>query len=105
MSGPLAGQNVAASEQMFSAWTRHYRLSLAILVGGIVMFVAVIAFAYLGNLTGSYPTSSGSGPVVLAIDVIGSAGFAMIFAGAVFASHNRSLLRQSRQNARPGPPG
>jgi hypothetical protein len=102
----MAAESAAASDQiMLSTRRRDYRLSLAILVGGIVVFVAVLAFAYLGNLTGSYPTSVGTGPVVLAIDVIGSAGFAMIFVGAIFASHNRSLLRETRRNARPGPPG
>jgi hypothetical protein len=101
----MAARNAAEPNRIaLAALKRDYRLSRAILMAGVVVFVAVLAFAYLGILTGNYPTS-GTGPVVLATDVIGSAGFAMIFVGAVFASHNWSLLRESRRDARPGPPG
>jgi uncharacterized membrane protein YfcA len=92
-------ENAAASGQGISSATmRHYRQSLAILVAGVVLFVAVIAFASLGTWTGYYPTS-GIGPIVLATDCLGSVGFAMIFVGAIWASENRSLLRKSRPNA------
>jgi len=95
----MTAVSVTGSEQIkVSALGRDYRLSLAILVLGIFVLVSSLAFSYLGMLTGSYPTS-GNGSVGLAVVVIGSAGFAMIWVGAIWGSHNRSLLRESQSHA------
>ncbi|MGD0250008.1 MAG: hypothetical protein ABSB97_03865 [Thermoplasmata archaeon] len=87
---------------MPSAWRRDYRLSLAILVAGIVVIVAFSVFVSWAYLTGNYPASFGAG---LALNLIGTAGLSLIMVGVIFAFHNWSLLRQTRRNARPGPPG
>jgi hypothetical protein len=98
--GSASGSNVRSA----STTRRDYRLSLAVLVAGGVVFVAVLVFAYVAISTGAYP-SSGTGLVALAVDVIGSAGFGMIFLGSFFASHYRSLLRRATESTRPGPLG
>jgi hypothetical protein len=103
----MSARNTAASDEVtrsVSRAQRDYRLSFAILVAGIVEFVGILAFAYLGNLTGNYP-ASGTGPVGLMIVVIESTGFAMMFVGSLFASQYRSLLHQRPHTAQPGPPG
>jgi len=100
----VAPSAAASDPTIISRWTRDYRLSRTILLTGVVVFAGVLAFAYWGNLTGNYPTTSGTGPAVLAIDVIGSAGFAMICVGAIYGFHNWSLLRENRRLARSGPP-
>jgi len=90
----MAAESAAASDQIMpSAWRRDYRLSLAILEAGIVVLVAFFAFVSWANLTGNYPTSFGAG---LAINLIGTGGFSLIFVGAIFTFHNWSLLRESR---------
>jgi hypothetical protein len=56
---------------MFSAWRRDYRLSLALVVAGIVLVLAISAFSFWANSTGNYPTSLWIG---LAIYTSGIAG-------------------------------
>ncbi len=74
---------------MLSAWRRDYRLSLALLVAGIVILVAISAFSFWANSTGDYPTSFGAG---LAIYLIGTAGGMLILlAGTVAYLHWRGL--------------
>ncbi len=74
---------------MLSAWRRDYRLSLALLVAGIVILVAISAFSFWANSTGDYPTSFGAG---LAIYLIGTAGGMLILlAGTVAYFHWRGL--------------
>jgi len=74
---------------MLSAWRRDYRLSLALLVVGIVLVVAISAFSYWANSTGNYPTSFGAG---LAIYLIGTAGGMLILlAGTVAYYHWKGL--------------
>ena len=59
---PLAGQNTAASEQtILAAWRRDYRLSLALVVAGIVTVAANFTFSFWANSTGNYPTSFWTG--------------------------------------------
>jgi len=90
MNKPMAAQNAAASDQtIFSTWRRDYRLSLALLVAGIVMVVAYFAFGGWANSTGNYPTAFGAG---LAIYLIGTAGGMLILlAGTVAYYHWRGL--------------
>ncbi len=46
----MPAQSAATSEQiMLSAWRRDYRLSLALLVAGIVILVAISAFSFWAN--------------------------------------------------------
>jgi hypothetical protein len=86
----MAAQNSVTSEQiMLSAWRRDYRLSLALLMAGIVMVVAIAAFSVWANSTGNYPTSYSGG---LAIYVTGTAGGMLILlAGTVAYFHWRGL--------------
>lgn len=86
----MPAQSAATSEQiMLSAWRRDYRLSLALLVAGIVILVAISAFSFWANSTGDYPTSFGAG---LAIYLIGTAGGMLILlAGTVAYFHWRGL--------------
>ena len=88
----MAAQGAAASDQTLrSRWMRDYRLSLALLVAGIVTVVALFAFSYWANWTGNYPTSFGAG---LAIHLIGTAGGMLILlAGTVAYFHWRGLRR------------
>ena len=90
----MVAQDAAASDlAIISRWRRDYRLSLWILVVGLVVVVALAGFSFWANLTGNYPTSFGGG---LAIRLIGTAGGMLFFVGGIFAYHNWSLLRQSR---------
>ncbi|HKN07079.1 MAG TPA: hypothetical protein VJ021_05705 [Thermoplasmata archaeon] len=86
----MAAQKAATSEQiMLSTWRRDYRLSLALLVAGIVLVVAISAFSFWANSSGNYPTSFGAG---LAIYLIGTAGGMLILlAGTVAYYHWRGL--------------
>ncbi|MFZ3355727.1 MAG: hypothetical protein WA549_03080 [Thermoplasmata archaeon] len=92
----MAGQNTAASEQsIVAAWRRDYRLSLALVVAGIVMVAAIFTFSFWANSTGNYPTSFWTG---LAIDVTETAGGMLILLGGTIAYYHWSGLRQSRSN-------
>ena len=90
MNKPMAAQNAAASNQtILSTWRRDYRLSLALLVAGIAMVVAFIAFGGVANSTGNYPTTFWAG---LAIYLFGTAGGMLILlAGTVAYYHWRGL--------------
>ncbi len=93
----MAAQNAVTSEQtMLTAWRRDYRLSLALVVAGIVMVVAISAFSFWANWTGSYPTSFWGG---LAIDLIGTAGYMLILLGGTVAYYHWRGLRLSAGTA------
>ena len=95
----MAAQSVAASDQISlsaSKTRRDYRLSLALLVAGVVVVVAFYGFVFWAMGTGNYPTSVATGS---AISAIGSIGFILILVGAIFTGINWSLLRKSRRNA------
>ena len=90
MSGPMAAQNPVTSEQlMVSTWMRDYRLSLALLVAGLVMLVAIYAFGVWANSTGNYPTSFGAGLALYLITTAG--GMLILLAGTVAYYHWRGL--------------
>ena len=60
MSASMGAQSGAASDQtIFSRWKRDYRLSLALLVAGIVMVVAYFALGGWANSIGNSPRHSG----------------------------------------------
>jgi hypothetical protein len=86
----MAVQNAAASDQtILSTWRRDYRLSLALLVVGIVMVVAYFAFGGWANSIGNSPTTFGAG---LAIYLIGTAGgMLVLLAGTVAYFHWKGL--------------
>ncbi len=93
----MAAQNAAAPGRiLLSAWNRNDRQGLTIVVAGIVMLVAVIAFSLWATLTGNYPASGSGG---LAIGLIGTAGFMLIVLGGSWVYTNRRLLELSRRNA------
>ena len=89
---------VASDQIMLSAskTRRDYRLSLALLVAGIVVVGAFYGFVVWANSTGNYPTSIETD---LAVSTVGSVGFVLITVGAIFAGINGSLLRKSRRNS------
>jgi hypothetical protein len=87
-SPPTSGPVILAS------WKRDYRQSLALVVAGFVLVVAIVAFDLWANSTGNYPTSLGAG---LAVNLLGTAGFFLIFFGGTVAYYHRLGLRQSRR--------
>jgi hypothetical protein len=93
----MSTDGAAASDQRaVAAWRREYRLSREILLAGVVVFTVDLTVGLWATSSGIYPASFWAG---LLINVVGSAGFALMFAGAVFASHNWSLLRHSQRLA------
>ena len=68
---------------------RDYRLSLALLVAGIVMVVALLAFSYRANSTGNYPTSFWTGLAIYVTETGG--GMLILLAGTVAYYHWRGL--------------
>jgi len=86
----MAAQKAATSEQiMLSTWRRDYRLSLALLVAGIVLVVAISAFSFWANSSGNYPTSFGAGLAIYLIGTVG--GMLILLAGTVAYYHWRGL--------------
>lgn len=90
----MAAQIAAAPDTILlsvSKTRRDYRLSLALLVAGIVVVVAFYGSVLWAESTGNYPTSIETD---VAISTVGSVGFVLITVGAIFAGINRSLLRR-----------
>ena len=85
----------APDQVVLSRWARDYRLSRAILVAGLLLFGATLALDLWFDWTGNVPTSGGTG--LFALDLFGSAGFALVFVGTLFTFHNWSLLREARR--------
>ncbi len=75
---------------MLSTWRLDYRLSLVLVVAGIVTVVAISAFSFWANSTGNYPASFGAG---LAINLIGTAGGMLILLGGTVAYFHWRGLR------------
>jgi hypothetical protein len=93
----MAATTAAAPDQtLFSAWRRDYRLSLALLIAGVVLVVAYFAFGVWGNSTGYYPATFGAD---LAINLSGSAGGALILLAGTVAYYHRKGLRRFQGNA------
>ncbi|MGD0589125.1 MAG: hypothetical protein ABSA63_10120 [Thermoplasmata archaeon] len=86
----MAAQNAATSEQiMLSTWRRDYRLSLVLLVAGIVLVAATSAFSFWANSTGNYPTSFGTGLAIYVTETGG--GMLILLAGTVAYYHWKGL--------------
>ncbi|HTS33528.1 MAG TPA: hypothetical protein VMI55_06285 [Thermoplasmata archaeon] len=86
----------AGSDQaVLSRWRRDYRISRAILVVGLVVFGVIVAIDFWADLTGNVPPSGGPG--LLALNLFGTAGFALVFVGTLFTFHNGSLLRAANR--------
>lgn len=79
---------------LLSAWRRDYRLSLLLLVAGVVLLVALAAYDFWANSTGNYPATFGAG---LAVDLLGTAGFFLIVFGGTVAYYHRLGLRQDQR--------
>lgn len=90
----MGAQNVAVQEPTrLSSWVRDYHLSLALLVAGLAIVVAMTGFGFWATATGNYSFWPG-----LAVTVIGTTGVGLIlFAGTVAYYHGWGL-RQMRAN-------
>jgi hypothetical protein len=71
---------------------RDIRLGETLLIAGAAIFVACVAWGDLGG-------SSGQGSAGFVIDVLGSGGFGLMLAGAVFFKEGRSFLRRNKPAA------
>jgi peptidoglycan/LPS O-acetylase OafA/YrhL len=71
---------------------RDIRIGQTLLIAGLAILVVCIA---LGNLS----QSSGQGSVGFLTDVVGSGGFALMLAGAVFFHEGRAFLRRNKPSA------
>jgi hypothetical protein len=90
MSGPIAAQSAGESDQPIrSRWMREYRLSLTLLVAGVLVLVVISVFLVWANSTGNYPTSFWSGLAVSVTETVG--GALTLFAGTVAYYHRRGL--------------
>ncbi len=69
--------------------TGHYRLGVWLLVAGLVVLVACSGLNFL------FGGSAGPSAEGFAIYVVGSGGFALILAGAVFFVESRAFLRRN----------
>lgn len=95
----MAASNAAASDQIVLSVSKtrdDYRLSLALLLAGIVVYVASSVFVFWANSTGNYPTSIGGS---VALTAVGGIGITLIIVGAIFSAINWSLLKKSRATA------
>jgi hypothetical protein len=68
---------------------RDVRLGQTLLIVGLAIFVACIAWGFLGG-------SSGQGSAGFVIDVLGSGGFGLMLAGGVFFNEGRGFLRRNK---------
>ena len=68
----------------------HYRLGVWLLIAGLAILVAC---SVLGSLLGGSGGPSAGGFLIY---VIGSGGFALILAGAVFFVESRAFLRRNK---------
>ena len=84
------------SQTLLSRWRRDYRLSLTLLVAGVIIIAVLVAFIDWADFTGNYPSSGVEG---LSLDLIGTVGGGLLLFGGIFAYHNWALLRQSERIA------
>jgi hypothetical protein len=86
----MAAPSAAALDQtILSRWMRDYRLSLALVVAGLVMAAAASAFSFWANSTGNYPTSFWTGLAIYVTETGG--GMLILLAGTVAYYHWRGL--------------
>lgn len=90
-----AHRAVASDPILLSRWNHDYRLSLRVILAGIVILAVSIAFGLGAAWTGSYLTSGWGG---LAVGLTGTAGFMLIVLGGSWAYTNRRLLELSDGN-------
>jgi hypothetical protein len=90
----VAHDSVSSGRTTSSTWRREYRLSLALLVAGVVMVIAYLAFGGGAISVGNSPSTFLGG---LAIYLIGVAGGMLILLAGTVAYYHRLLLRQSRR--------
>jgi hypothetical protein len=93
----MVAQSAAAPEPtLLSRWMRDYRLSLALLIAGIVIVVAVSVFSVWANSTGNYPPSFWTG---FAMNVTGTGGGMLVLLAGTVAYYHRKGLRLSEGTA------
>ena len=86
----MAAPGPAFTDQsLLSRWMRDYRLSLALVVAGIFLVVATVAFSLWTDSTGNYSSSYWPGLVVRVGSTAG--GMLMLLAGTVAYYHWRGL--------------
>ncbi len=68
----------------------HYRLGLALLLAGFLVVLGCSLWSLF------FHGSSATGLGTLLAYVIGSGGFALVLAGAVFFTESRAFLRRNR---------
>ena len=91
----MAAESAPVSDPaILSRWRRDYRLSIATLMAGIVMVVAISAFGLWAGSTGNHLSPFWTG---LVVRVLGTAGGMLLIVGGIFTFHNWSLLQQSRR--------
>jgi len=71
----------------------HYHFGLALLLAGVVILAACFG---LERFLGGFASTISEGFLLY---VIGSAGFALILAGAVFFQESRAFLRRNKPDA------
>ena len=71
---------------------RDYRVSLALLVAGVVLLAGYYVYTVLAIAHGGYTLSPADG---FYLNVLAGTAFALLFVGAIFAWANRSILRQA----------
>jgi hypothetical protein len=75
---------------------RDYRLSLALVVAGIVMVATTYVLGFWVSSTGNYSTSSGAG---FAIYLVGTAGGMLILLAGTVAYYHWRGVRLSEETA------
>ena len=74
-----------------AVWRHDYRLSLALVVTGIVLVVASVALSLWANSSGNVSMSFGSG---LAVEIFATAGGMLVLLGGTVAYYHRQGLRR-----------
>lgn len=85
----MAAQNATGSDHLVlsaSKTRRDYRLSLALLVAGLVITVTSYSLMFSGMTTSSFATAT-------AISIVANIGGILVLVGAIFAAINWALLR------------
>ncbi len=96
----MTAQPVAMTDQIqlsVSKTRRDFKLSLALLVTGVILSAGIVSFELWANSTG-YWIDSPTGPSAITsalLSAIGGIGSTLVLVGAIFAAINWSLLRKA----------
>jgi len=73
---------------------RDFRLSVALLIAGVVLAAGFYGFEYWAATTGLFFQSPAA---FLMVEIFGNVAWVLILVGAIFAGVNWSLLRRGRR--------